>query len=113
MSARITSKAAVEGTTRVVGILGNPVEHSLSPRMHNAAYAVLGLDYVYVPFRAAPDGIRGAVNAMRTLGIVGFNVTVPYKQDVVRLVDHVSDTAKAIGAVNTIWRDGESISGEN
>jgi len=106
----------VEGTTRVVGILGNPVDHSLSPRMHNAAYAALGLDYVYVPFRAAPDGIRGAIRAMRTLGIVGFNVTVPYKQDVVRLVDRVTATAAAIGAVNTIYRegdDGSEIVGEN
>src|SRR6185369_14237221 len=98
------------------GILGNPVDHSLSPRMHNAAYAALGLDYVYVPFRTAPDGIRGAVRAMRTLGIVGFNVTVPYKQDVVRLVDRVTATASAIGAVNTIYRggeDGNEIIGEN
>lgn len=110
---RKNTSAPVEGTTRVVGILGNPVEHSLSPRMHNAAYAALGLDYVYVPFRAMPDGIRGVVRAMRTLGIVGFNVTVPYKQDVVRLVDRVTETAAAIGAVNTIYRDGEEIVGEN
>ena len=115
MASRANSQsgARVEGTTRVVGILGNPVDHSLSPRMHNAAYAALGLDYVYVPFRAMPDGIRGVVRAMRTLGIVGFNVTVPYKQDVVRLVDRVTDTAAAIGAVNTIWRDEDEIVGEN
>lgn len=107
------ARAAVEGTTRVVGILGNPVDHSLSPRMHNAAYAALGLDYVYVPFRATPATIRGAVRAMRTLGIVGFNVTVPYKQDVVRLVDRLGPAATAIGAVNTIWRDGDDIVGDN
>lgn len=113
MSARIRSKAAVEGTTRVVGILGDPVDHSLSPRMHNAAYAALGLDFVYVPFRATPDTIRSAVRAMRTLGVVGFNVTVPYKQDVLRLVDRLTPAAKAIGAVNTIYRDGNDIVGEN
>ncbi|MFN2425229.1 MAG: shikimate dehydrogenase [Candidatus Binatia bacterium] len=107
------TRAAVEGTTRVVGILGNPVEHSLSPRMHNAAYAALGLDYVYVPLRATPVTIRGAVRAMHTLGIVGFNVTVPYKQDVVRLVDRLTPPAAAIGAVNTIYRDGEEIVGDN
>jgi shikimate dehydrogenase len=106
-------RASVEGTTRVVGILGDPVDHSLSPRMHNAAYAALGLDFVYVPLRATPDTIRSAVRAMRTLGIVGFNVTVPYKQDVVRLVDRLTPAAKAIGAVNTIYRDGEDIVGEN
>jgi shikimate dehydrogenase len=81
--------------------------------MHNAAYAALGLDFVYVPFRAEPDAIRGAVRAMRTLGIVGFNVTVPYKQDVLRLVDRLSETAAAIGAVNTIWRDGDDVVGDN
>jgi shikimate dehydrogenase len=108
-----TRPGSIEGTTRVVGILGNPVDHSLSPRMHNAAYAALGLDYVYVPFRAAPDQIRGVVRAMRTLGIVGFNVTVPYKQDVVKLVDRVTETATAIGAVNTICRIGDEIVGEN
>jgi len=106
-------RAPVEGTTRVVGILGNPVDHSLSPRMHNAAYAALGLDYVYVPFRATPDTIRSTVRAMRTLGIVGFNVTVPYKQDVLKLVDRLTPAAKAIGAVNTIYRDGNDIVGEN
>lgn len=103
----------VEGTTRVVAILGNPVDHSLSPRMHNAAYAALGLDYVYVPLRATPATIRGAVRAMRDLGIVGFNVTVPYKQDVVRLVDCLTPTAEAIGAVNTIYRSGDEIVGDN
>ncbi len=106
-------RAPVEGTTRVVGILGDPVDHSLSPRMHNAAYAALGLDYVYVPLRATPSTIRGAVRAMRTLGIVGFNVTVPYKQDVVKLVDRLTATAAAIGAVNTIYRDADTIVGDN
>src|SRR5690349_20275963 len=109
---RKSPRASVEGTTRVVGILGNPVDHSLSPRMHNAAYAALGLDFVYVPFRATPDTIRSAVRAMRTLGVVGFNVTVPYKQDVVRLVDRLTPAAKAIGAVNTIYRDGDDVVGE-
>jgi shikimate dehydrogenase len=105
--------ATVEATTRVVGILGHPVEHSLSPRMHNAAYAALGIDYVYVAFRCEPSDIRTAVRAMRTLGIAGYNVTVPYKQEVVKLVDRLTDTAKAIGAVNTIYRDGDEVVGDN
>jgi shikimate dehydrogenase len=107
------SPAPVEGTTRVVGILGHPVDHSLSPRMHNAAYAAAGLDYVYVPFRATPDTVRGVVRAMRTLGLVGFNVTVPFKQDVLKLVDRLTGTAATIGAVNTIYRDGDDIVGHN
>jgi len=105
--------AGIEGTTRVVGIFGEPVDHSLSPRMHNAAFRALGLDYVYVPFRPARRGIRHAVEAIRTLGLVGVNVTVPFKEDVMRYLDRVSDTARAAGAVNTILlRDGKLL-GDN
>ncbi len=106
-------RALVEGTTRVVGILGDPVDHSLSPRMHNAAYAALGLDYVYVPFRTPRARLRDAVRGMDSLGIVGFNVTVPYKEDVLKLVDRLTDTARAIGAVNTIYREGDERVGDN
>lgn len=107
------SRTTVEGTTRVVGILGHPVEHSLSPRMHNAAFAALNLDYVYVAFRTALADIRGVVRAMNTLGVVGFNVTVPHKQNVVKLVDRLTPAAAAIGAVNTIYRDGDDVVGDN
>jgi shikimate dehydrogenase len=95
----------VEGTTRVVGIFGDPVSHSLSPRMHNAAFRALGLDYVYVPFRPSSRTIRQAVAAVRSLGLAGVNVTVPFKEAVVRHVDRLSETAKAVGAVNTIYPD--------
>jgi len=93
---------AVEGTTRVVGIFGDPVDHSLSPRMHNAAFEALGLDYVYVPLRPTARTIAEAVVAIRALGLVGVNVTVPFKQDVIDHLDTVSDDARAVGAVNTI-----------
>ncbi|MEE8312367.1 MAG: shikimate dehydrogenase [Candidatus Binatia bacterium] len=93
---------AVEGTTRVVGIFGDPVDHSLSPRMHNAAFEALGLDYVYVPLRPTAGTIGEAVGAIRALGLVGVNVTVPFKQDVIEHLDSVSDEARAVGAVNTI-----------
>jgi shikimate dehydrogenase len=95
----------VEGTTRVAGIFGDPVSHSLSPRMHNAAFRALGLDYVYVPFRPSARTIRQAVAAVRLLGLAGVNVTVPFKEAVVRHVDRLSETAKAVGAVNTIYPD--------
>ncbi|HYC54529.1 MAG TPA: shikimate dehydrogenase [Candidatus Binatia bacterium] len=109
----MSTDPSISGTTRVVGILGDPVDHSLSPRMHNAAYAELGLDFAYVPFRVSRMRVRDVVRSMKTLGIAGFNVTVPYKEDVMRLVDRLSDTARAIGAVNTIYRDGETIVGDN
>ena len=81
--------------------------------MHNAAYAALGLDYVYVPFRAPRKRLREAIRGMRSLGVVGFNVTVPYKEDAARIVDRLTDTAAAIGAVNTVFAQGEEIVGDN
>jgi len=107
------ARVNVEGTTRVVGILGDPVDHTLSPRMHNAAYAALGLDFVYVPFRTPRKRLREAVHAVDSLGLAGLNVTVPYKEDAAKLVDRLTETAKAIGAVNTIYRDNGKTVGDN
>jgi shikimate dehydrogenase len=115
-SARATGRrdgTDVEGTTRVVGIFGDPVDHSLSPRMHNAAFRALGLDYVYVPFRPAARTIGAAVEAIRALGLAGVNVTVPFKRDVMPHLDRVSDTARAAGAVNTIVNRDGKLRGEN
>jgi len=107
------ARPRIEGTTRVVGILGDPVDHSLSPRMHNAAYAALGIDFVYVPFRTPRKRLGAAVQAVDCLGIAGLNVTVPYKEEAAKLVDRLTDSAKAIGAVNTIYRDDGRIIGDN
>lgn len=105
---------AIEGTTRVVGIFGDPVDHSLSPRMHNAAFVELGLDYAYVPLRPTAETLREAVAAVRALGLAGVNVTVPFKEAVIPFVDDLTATAKAVGAVNTIYRDGDgALVGEN
>jgi len=103
----------VEGTTRVVGIFGDPVDHSLSPRMHNAAYRALGLDYVYVPLRPSRRGLADAVRAVKALGLAGVNVTVPFKEDVIRHVRRLTPTARAVGAVNTIYLDDGVLVGDN
>lgn len=92
----------VGGATRVVGILGDPVAHSRSPAMHNAAFAALGLDWVYVPFHVLPAALPDAVAGLRALGVTGCNVTVPHKEAVVPLLDDLSPAAAAIGAVNTV-----------
>jgi shikimate dehydrogenase len=92
----------VRGTTRVVGLIGWPVAHSLSPAMHNAAARALGLDLVYVPLPVAPEALGAAVRGLAALGFLGANVTVPHKQDVIPFLDERDDTALAIGAVNTI-----------
>jgi shikimate dehydrogenase len=103
----------ISGRTQVVGIIGDPVAHSLSPAMHNAAFRALNLGFVYVPFHVRPAQLRAAVAGVRALGIAGINVTVPHKERVMRFLDSVSETGQRAGAVNTIvHRDGR-LHGEN
>jgi shikimate dehydrogenase len=103
----------ISGGTRVAAVIGDPVRHSLSPAIHNAAFAALGLDWVYVALEV-PTGLGGeAVSAMRTLGIDGMNVTMPHKADVARAVDRLSDTARLLDAVNTVHRVGDVLVGES
>ena len=85
----------------VYGLIGNPVEHSLSPPMHEAAYRDLGMDARYVTFEPPTDGAGAAVESAATLGVAGLNVTIPFKQDVLTAVEP-SPLAERIGAVNTI-----------
>lgn len=103
----------IGGRTKVVGIIGDPVEHSLSPRMHNAAFRRLNLDYVYVPFRVRSDKLSEAIRGIRALGLRGVNVTIPHKVSVVPLLDWVDETAVEIGAVNTIVVEGDTLKGYN
>jgi len=102
-----------DARTRVVGIIGDPVAHSLSPRMHNAAFAALGLNWAYVAFRVPPVELTGAVRGMRALGVAGFNVTVPHKEAVMPLLDEIDATAARIGAVNTVRVDEGRLVGFN
>ena len=103
----------ITGKTRVVALLGFPVEHSLSPAMHNAAFEHLGLDYCYVTFPVAPRFIRDAVSAVRALGLRGVNVTVPHKEKVISFLDEVNEEASFIGAVNTILNSDGVLRGYN
>mgnify|MGYP001174101705 CR=1 FL=1 len=90
------------GKTKVAGVFGDPVEHSLSPLMHNAAYASLGMDWVYVPFHVKAEALAAAVQGVRALGIAGVNVTVPHKVAVMEHLDEIDEEARLIGAVNTV-----------
>lgn len=92
----------VQGTTKVFAILGDPVSHSLSPRMHNAALAALGIDGIYVPFHVSPEHLPTAVAGVRALGITGLSVTVPHKEQILPLLDEIDPAAQRIGAVNTV-----------
>ena len=97
----------------MVGIIGDPVGHSRSPAMHNAAFAALGLDWVYVPLPVDRRHVRDAVYAVRALGLAGVNVTVPHKQAVLAHLDDLSARARAAGAVNTIVSRGGRLFGDN
>jgi shikimate dehydrogenase len=104
----------ISGETRVVGVIGDPVEHSLSPIVQNAALRAAGLNWVYLPFHVRPDSLPSAIGALRALNLVGFNVTIPHKERVLRLIDEVDPYAAWLGAVNTIGRaDGGRLKGWN
>ncbi len=104
---------AVSGKTRIYGIFGDPVAHSLSPLMQNAAFAAAGIDAIYVPFQVAPAALPAAVAALRALGIGGVNVTIPHKERVLACLDEVDPQAQRIGAVNTIVNRAGTLAGYN
>ena len=93
----------INGQTSLYGIIGDPVEHSLSPAMHNAAFAALGINGVYVPMR--PQTLVEGFHGLQTLGFKGVSVTVPFKVGIMDLVDEVDPVARQIGAVNTLAFD--------
>ena len=101
------------GHTRIVGVIGDPVEHSRSPQMHNAAFAKAGLDYVYVPFHVRPNDLADAIAGFKAINVVGINVTLPHKQAVISHLTSISREAELIGAVNTLTFTDEGIHGDN
>ncbi|HIK42814.1 shikimate dehydrogenase [Thermoleptolyngbya sp. M55_K2018_002] len=103
----------ITGTTKLLGVIGHPVSHSLSPVMHNAAIAHLGVDYVYLPLPVAPEDLPQAIAGFAAIGLRGFNVTIPHKQAVVPFLNHISEIAQSVGAVNTIWRTETGWAGTN
>lgn len=99
--------------TDVYGIFGHPIGHSLSPAMHNRAFQTLGIDGLYVPFVVPPDRLVQAVASIRPLNLRGVNITLPHKSTIMALLDRVEPDAQAIGAVNTIFHDGDELVGMN
>jgi len=103
----------LSGKTRLCGIIGDPIEHTMSPVMHNAAFKKLGLDYVYVPFRVKQEELGGAIEGMKALNITGLNVTIPHKVAVIQFLDELDYLADKIGAINTVVNDGGVLKGYN
>lgn len=103
----------ITGTTKLTGLLGSPVAHSISPMMHNEAFSILGLDYVYLCFDVGTDSLKTVVEGMKTMGVRGFNCTMPDKNLMCELADDLSPAARLIGAVNTVVNDNGKLTGYN
>jgi len=99
--------------TRPIGLIGHPVEHSLSPKLHNSLYEYYGLDYVYLAFDVNTEDLKRVVDAFKVLGFRGFNVTIPHKQSILPYLDEIDPEAEAIGAVNTVKIEDGRLLGYN
>jgi shikimate dehydrogenase len=103
----------IAGTTRLIGLIGDPVAGSLSPRMQNAAFAACGLDWAYVPLPVEPSGLEPAVRGLAALGFAGANVTIPHKRAVVTFCDEVEPFAARAESVNTLVLVGGRLQGSS
>jgi shikimate dehydrogenase len=97
----------------VVGIIGHPVKHSLSPLMQNTAFERMNLDYIYLPFDVLSENLEDAMKGIVALGIKGFNVTIPHKEKIIQYLNNISDEANIIGAVNTVVNENGTLTGYN
>ena len=103
----------INGSTVLVGVIGNPVKHSLSPVILNAAFREAKINWVYTAFETPEEKLADAIGGIRALGIAGLSVTMPHKAKVCSLLDEISDSAKSLGAVNCIVNDAGNLKGHN
>lgn len=101
----------IDGTTKILGVLGWPVEHSLSPVLQNAALAAMVMHACYLPLPCRPEGLGEAIAGLRALGFVGANVTIPHKQAVISCLDDLSPESRFTRSVNTLYWEGERLKG--
>ena len=113
MKGLVKSLNNIKGTTRVCGLIGNPVGHSISPVIHNTLADIMGIDLVYTTFKVEENQVEAAVKGAYALDILGMNVTVPHKQAVMRSLKEIDPLAEAIGAVNTLARVDGGYKGYN
>ena len=103
----------ISGTTKLIGILGRPVAHSLSPKMQNAAFEAMGLDICYVPLEVAPEDLENALRGLSAMNFLGANVTIPHKVPTAKMLSRLEGAALITGAVNTIVNHNSSLVGHN
>ncbi len=101
----------IDGTTKLLGVLGLPVEHSMSPVMHNAAIQAAGLNACYVPLPCPPEALGDVIAGLRAMGFLGANVTIPHKQAVIEHLDGLSEESRFTGSVNTLYWEGDRLMG--
>ena len=109
----MANNLVISGKTRLCGIIGDPIEHTMSPVMHNAAFRQMGVDYLYVPFKVKQGELAKAIDGVRALNIRGLNVTIPHKVAVIQFLDKLDHLAERIGAVNTIVNNDGVLMGYN
>lgn len=103
----------INASTRLCCLIGHPISHSVSPQMHNAAFKALGLNYVYLAFDVPPEMLADAIGGLRALGAAGFNITIPHKVAVMKLLDELDHSAEKTGAVNTVVNFHGALRGYN
>jgi shikimate dehydrogenase len=103
----------IDHSTKIVGIIGHPIKHSFSPKLHNSTFQKLGLNYIYLPFDVPSSNLKETLKAMGLLNIRGLNVTIPHKERIIQFMDHVSEEASTVGAVNTVVNEGNQFFGYN
>lgn len=103
----------ISGHTTLIALLGSPVSHSISPLMHNEAFRLLGLDYVYLCFDVTENTLKDAVTGLKTFGARGFNLTMPNKNKIIDYLDELTPAASMIGAVNTVLCENDKLIGYN
>ncbi|MDE0032534.1 MAG: shikimate dehydrogenase [Deltaproteobacteria bacterium] len=101
----------IDGTTKLLGVLGWPVEHSMSPVMHNAAIQAAGLNACYVPLPCPPEALGDVISGLRGMGFLGANLTIPHKQAVIEHLDGLSEESRFTGSVNTLYWEGDRLMG--
>ncbi|WP_084295277.1 shikimate dehydrogenase [Caldanaerobius polysaccharolyticus] len=103
----------INSMTKVYGVIGHPVKHSISPAIHNFAFEYADINAVYLCFDVPPERLGEAVRGFKAIGLAGFNVTIPHKQDIMNYLDEVDESARLIGAVNTVVNDNGRLRGYN
>jgi len=106
-------KENIDHATKIVGVIGHPIKHSFSPQMHNLAFNMQRLNYIYLPFDVPTSSVGDSLKAMGVFSIRGFNVTIPHKEKIIQFMDHVSEEASTVGAVNTVVNEGNQFFGYN